>query len=48
MTIHSIEKNVQSPEWFLAGSLLGSNVISHDMEEGLKLSTTMNSIVATK
>lgn len=28
MTIHSIEKNIRSPGWFLAGSLLGSNAVS--------------------
>lgn len=47
MTIHSVEKNVQSPEWFLARSLLGSSVISW-YGRGVKFSTAMNSIVATK
>lgn len=37
MTIHSIEMNVQSPEWVLAGSLLGS-VLSPDRKEGINVS----------
>lgn len=47
MTIHSIEMNVQSPEWVLAGSLLGS-VLSPDRKGGINVSTTMDSTLAAK
>lgn len=47
MTRHSIEQNAQALNDFQLG-LFWDPILSHDMEEEVKFSPTMNYVVATK